>query len=85
MPTQTSSQEVSSTDINDFSTLAAVRNDLADSINGLDKWHAFDLKADEMTVKQQIKAHQLAYDILSPLLETIDSTLLGINQRFKQR
>lgn len=74
----------SSVDENEFSTLQTVRKLFAESIGQLNSFNAFDLTESEMKIKQQIKAHELAYDILAPLLETIDNTIMQINSKYKK-
>ena len=81
---ETTSQ-VSSVDERNFDTLKTVRRLLSGAVDGLDKWHAFDLEDKEMNLKNQIKARQLAYDILTPLVEAIDSALLAVDDKYRQR
>lgn len=83
--TFTPAASVSSTDENNFDTLTHVRKDLAAAIEKLDHFHAFDLEGTEMNIKAQIKAHQLAYEILMPALDAIDSTIESVNQKYKER
>lgn len=60
----------------DNSTLRAVYKVLKEQMAELDAWHAFDLKdTDGLTIKQQIKAHQLAFEILETALTPIETTL----------
>jgi hypothetical protein len=66
-------------------TPSTVRGLLADGIAQLNGFNAFDLVESELKIKQQIKAHQLAYDILAPLLETIDNTITQINSKHRSK
>jgi hypothetical protein len=75
----------STVDESEFSTLQTVRGLLADGIAQLNGFNAFDLVESELKIKQQIKAHQLAYDILAPLLETIDNTITQINSKHRSK
>ena len=69
----------------DNSTLLRVRTLLREAVTALDQFHAFDLTESELKLKQQIKAHQIAYDILSPLLETVEQAIRTNDTRYKQR
>lgn len=74
-----------STDESEQSTLRRVYKLLKESNSRLDQWHAFDLTCGEMTLKQQVKAHQLAADIIAPALEEVRQALATIDEKFKQR
>lgn len=80
----TPTSPVSSTDENEYSTLLKVRNDLAADLAQLDNWSAFDLTESELSIKQQIKAHQLAYDILSPIFDALNNTVNEINIKYME-
>lgn len=82
-------QEVkkSTTDERDFSTLKSVRDVFEANMEALTKdFNALvifegndpDVTARDLVV--QVKARQLAYQILSPILETLRSTLSNIDQ-----
>lgn len=88
IPKATSSAD----DENQFSTLVLARDELATSIEGLYKdFNAFSvLKDTDITIARdnllrQIEAKQIAYDILVPILDTLDSTILAINEKWKSR
>lgn len=76
--------KASTQDEANYDTLRAVRDALASGIYELDKWSAFDLTESEMDIKQQIKAHQLAFEILSPLLEALNGSLEAVDRKYKQ-
>lgn len=85
-------QKPSSVDEGEFSTLQVVRDSLANAVEELYKdFNAFDLlKTGKKTEAAydlivQIEAKKAAYDILTPLLETITSTMEGINAKYRQR
>ena len=68
----------------DITTIKMVRRDIVSAMDDLDKWHAFDLKEEEgLDIKGQIKAHQLAYEILSNALATIDNTIEQVSTKYR--
>jgi hypothetical protein len=67
------------------STLVIVYKLLQESLDNLDKWSAFDLTESELKLKQQIKAHQLAYGIVSPLAQSVRDALSLVDDKYKQR
>lgn len=67
------------------STLRRVYKMLHDGVAELDKWHAFDLTETELKLKQQIKAHKMAADILTPILEAVAQALATVDDKFRQR
>jgi hypothetical protein len=67
------------------STLRQVQRTLRESLDRLDKWHAFDLTESELKLKQQIKAHAIAASILSPAVESVERALEKIDEAFKLR
>lgn len=81
----TPAASVSSTDEHEFSTLLQQRNEFAAAIAQLDHWSAFDLEGTEMTIKQQIKAHELAFGILSPIFEALNSAVNDINEKYREK
>lgn len=85
-------QQPSSVDEGEFSTLKVVRDTLAEGVEGLYKdFNAFDLlKTGKKTEAAydlivQIESKKIAYDILAPLLETVVSTMESINAKYRQR
>jgi hypothetical protein len=76
----------SNVDTDNFDTLRAVRDELTTALAELDGWHAFDLaERDGLTIKQQIKAHQLAYAMMAPLLDSINSALDQVNRKYRNQ
>lgn len=51
----------------------------------LHSFDAFDLQETELKIKQQIKAHKLAADIIDPLVETVAQALATVDEKFRQR
>lgn len=85
-------QPTSSEDERTFSTLKEVRRLLAESVEGLYKdFNAFQVdknlprKEALQVLQRQIDGKQEAYDILAPLLESVDSVLDQINLKYKER
>ena len=74
----------SNADSDEYSTLIVVRDELRSSMDGIDKWHAFDTVGDALTIKQQIVAHQLAYNIVAPLLDAIQSAIDGVDRKYNR-
>lgn len=72
-------------DEENYDTLRQVYLILQVGLDELDKWHAFDLKEKEIEIKAQIKAHQLAYDLIAPLFESIQQAMEVVNQKYKER
>lgn len=66
-------------------TLQSVYKILKDGVVGLDKWSAFDLTESELKLKQQIKAHKIAADILTPALEAVEQALIRVDDNFRRR
>ena len=85
VPNFTPAASVSSTDENEFSTLLQARNEFGEAIAQLHHWDAFDLEEKELTVKEQIKAHRVAYDILLPLYESFNDTVNQINAKYREK
>ena len=84
-------QQVSSADEREFSTLQEVRKILGAGITDLYKdFNAFEtFKGVSPTVARadllrQIEGRQIAYEILVPLLDMMDSTMLAINEKYKR-
>lgn len=89
-PVAVTKSQPSITDEAQYSTLIAVRNDIAMALEDLYKdFNAFDVFKDDVTEEakekmlRQIAGKQEAYNILFPVLETIDSTMLQINAKYK--
>ena len=81
-----------SSDEADYNTLKNVRVLFADTINNLSKdFNAFDVlsegtnQAKIETMMRNIAGKQIAYDILAPLLERLDSALMRADNNAKQR
>lgn len=74
-------------DQQDFSTLEAAYLDVKAELDRIDHWSAFELdeKAAGLTIKQQIKAHQLAYDILAPIEEMMRNALATVNEKYREK
>ncbi len=78
--------QTTSKDEDNYDTLKSVYKVLNDSLLALDKWSAFDLREqDGLSLKQQIKAHQLAYDILAPLVGAVESAVALVDDKYKER
>lgn len=77
-------QQVSSRDEQDFSTLESVRHTLQEELDNLGKWDAFDTQESELKIKQQIAVNQRVYDILTPLVQMIEGTIGTINEKYKR-
>ena len=74
---------VSSMDEANFSSIRAIRNDMEVEMNRLKDVTLLDLTESELKLKSQIKANQIAYAILEPLLETLDVVLVGIENKWR--
>lgn len=78
-----------SADQDNYDTLRMIGGIFADAINGLYKeFNAFDILSDGTDeekrdkLMRQIAGNQIAYDILAPLLERINSAVQTVNDRF---
>lgn len=80
LPTQS---QTSTEDEREFSTLKQADKLLADGIQRLHNFDAFDLTESELKIKQQIRAHQLAADILQPISDMVRDTILRIDSKYK--
>lgn len=83
---------VSDTNVANYDTLAIARRLLVDGIDGLYKdFNAFDILKDKPTAEaaenllRQVEAKQMAFDILSPVLEAVDNAIKGVDEKYKQR
>lgn len=85
VPESIIASDATTTDEDQYGTLKQVYVALKASIGDLDKWHAFDLELKELTLKQQIVAHKLAFDILAPLLDTVESALATVDDKYRNR
>lgn len=79
-------------DEEDYSTLRAVRNTLAEAIEGLYKdFNAFEVLGTDVTrdakdkMLRSIESKKMVYDILAPLLETIDGAIQGVDSKYKEQ
>lgn len=87
LPTQA---EESTQDEANFDTLKKVQSDFRAAIDSLHKdFNAFDIHKDDTDevaknkLLRDIDGRQIAYDILSPLLETLDNTVNGVESKYK--
>lgn len=87
-----SAPAVSSTNEANYDTLQIARKLLQDGIDGLYKdFNAFDiLKAEDKekasaNLLRQVEAKQMAFDILSPVLEAVDNAVKLVDEKYKQR
>lgn len=81
-------KKVFTKDEEDASTLRRIYNMFSEKLNELDQFHLFTKEAralSDLKLKQQIEAHQLAYDILAPLHETMKQALTVVDERFRER
>jgi 3-phosphoglycerate kinase len=70
------------------STLRQVFALLQDGMTGLATWDAFSAahrKDSDLKLKQDIHAHELAYDILAPAYDLVKQALITVDQRFRER
>lgn len=74
-----------SADEEQYDTLRQVYLLMKKGLDDLDKWAAFDLTETELKLKQQIKAHQLAYDLIAPLFESIQTAMINVNAKYKEK
>lgn len=75
-----------SKDESEESTLRQVYLLLRDKLVEIDMWHAFERKTDsEMTLKQQIKARQVAFEIVNPAFEAVRDALMRVDKAFVER
>lgn len=77
--------QVSSLDERNYDTLKMVLHTLTTAVDSLDKWHAFDTTCTELQVKQQIVAHRIAADILSPVIEAVKSSVEAVDNKYRQQ
>ena len=75
---------VSSQDELDYSTLLLVKRELDRSIAELDAIHVFDLKEDELTIKEQVAAYSKARDVLLPLQAIITGVVNEVSLKLKE-
>lgn len=74
----------SSVDEQEFSTLLVVRNQLAEDIGRLDGIHAFKLTGTQEERDAYMAGAKIAYDILAPIYDTLDSTISAINNKYRR-
>jgi hypothetical protein len=68
-----------------FDTLKAVQQDLHEALTQLDQFHVFDLEDKEgMDIKQQIKAHRLAFEVLAPITAAVDSAVEKVDGKYRR-
>lgn len=74
-----------SEDAANYDTLKSVYKDLKAAMENIDKWHAFDLaETGGIAIKQQILAHQVAYDMVLPAFEAVQTALETVDREFIQ-
>lgn len=80
-------EQDSSQDAANYDTLKSVYKDFKSAIEDIDKWHAFDLeeKASGLLIKQQIHAHALAFDMVKPLFDALESAIQLVDSEFVRR
>lgn len=86
-PQYTQPASVVSQDEANYDTLKSVYLDMKQRLDDIDKWHAFDLKKNEsdLEIKQQIYAHQVAYDILAPAFQALETAVATVDNVFLER
>lgn len=68
------------------STLRQIFLLLKDKLTEIDMWHAFERKTDsELTLKQQIKAREIAFGIVNPAFEAVRDALMRVDREFVER
>lgn len=78
-------QPVTPDEVN-FDTLKGVHKLLAEALDDLDKWHAFDLKKEEgLTVEQQIAVHRRVYQVLFPVVDAVASAIEAVDIKYRER
>ncbi len=87
-----STTPVSSKNEDNYDTLKIVQKLFRDSLDGLYRdFNAFDVlngkppSAAAENLLRQIQAKQIAYDLLSPVLEAVDSAIQTVDDKYKQR
>jgi L-lysine 2,3-aminomutase len=87
----TPAASVSSTDENEFSTLRQTRDEFAEALSSLYTFNAFEVdKSKTPTERAKVLLHEVeinqgVYAILMPLFESLDSTVNGINQKYREQ
>lgn len=93
-PVTAASAPASTSSVNEenYNTLKIVRALLEESMAGLYKdFNAFSILSQEDTDKaaanllRQIEAKQIAFDILSPVLDAVDNAVQAVDSKYKQR
>lgn len=70
----------------DNGTLKSVYNDLLAQKAELDKWSAFNVdKSSPFTVEQQIEINRRVYEIIQPVIDSIESALALTDDKFRNR
>ena len=75
---------VSSEDEDDFSTLLQLQKDINQSVAELHSVNAFDLAEGELTIKEQMAAFRAAEAIVAPLQTLINDTVNSIKLKQKE-
>lgn len=70
-----------------YNTLKAVYLDMKETMDTIDKWHAFDLdeKTAGVTIKQQILAHRRAYEMIAPSFQALETAVEQVDRQFIER
>lgn len=71
-------------DEDQFSTLEYAYKDARRELDKLKTWQGIDLKASELTVKQQVFARDLAVELLEPIVEAMREALATVNEKYKE-
>ena len=75
-----------SSDEEDHRTIKSIYYNLKAALDKLNSWRAFEHKNDsELSLKQQIKVRQMAFDIINPQVELARDALMKVDATFKQR
>lgn len=85
IPQQVVEKDEFTTDEQQQGTLNNVYKVLKESIENLDKWHAFDCRDTDLKIKQHIHAHKMAFDIVAPAYEAVEQALAIVDQKFRER
>lgn len=67
-----------------FSTLEYAYKDAKRELDKLKTWSGVDLKETELKIKQQIKARDLAVELLEPIVEAMREALATVNEKYKE-
>jgi hypothetical protein len=68
-----------------YSSLEEARDNMKTEMDRLLTINSVDITRTELSVKQQIAANQTAYDILLPVLQTLESAIQDVKSKWRQR